>query len=479
MKFFKEEGERYFLDEIKNTSKSVIPIAILVVILNFFVGVENGLLVNFFLGCVGVIVGLGVFLTGVEISVSEIGSMMGEFLGRFDKLIKVIVFGVFIGFTISIAEPDLLILAGEVTSAIGIPAQVIVMIISLGVGIMISAGLVRIFKDMSISVMMCVIYGWVFILMIFAEEMGHAIAFDASGATTGAMTTPFIIALGLGVANLKGEKIEDDSFGLVGLASTGPILAGLLMSLFKGGGGEIVAEEVAHTSLMSGLINSTFAIVPIALVFYIINHLYFKTDKDELKSITLGLIYTYIGLIIFLTSVEGGFMELARVMGEGLADSKFLPLIGFVLGLLVVLAEPAVAVLSEQVEDVTGVSIPRKNILTALSIGVAFAVMLAIFRIRIEGFALWMLIVPGFLISLILSRRVDQIFVGIAFDSGGVASGPMTATFILAFCQGGAGNIADGFGVISFVAMMLVLTIMIMGNCIRGQDNAIIKNNPT
>ncbi len=449
-------------------SKSVIPIAILVVILNFFVGVENGLLVNFFLGCVGVIVGLGVFLTGVEISVSEIGSMMGEFLGRFDKLIKVIVFGVFIGFTISIAEPDLLILAGEVTSAIGIPAQVIVMIISLGVGIMISAGLFRIFKDISLSTMMCVIYGLVFILMIFTEEMGHAIAFDASGATTGAITTPFIIALGLGVANLKGEKSEDDSFGLVGLASTGPILAGLLMSLFKGGGGEIVAEEVAHTPLMSGFINSTFAIVPIALVFYIMNHLYFKTEKDELKSITLGLIYTYIGLIIFLTSVEGGFMELARVMGEGLADSKFLPLIGFVLGLLVVLAEPAVAVLSEQVEDVTGGSIPRKNILTALSIGVAFAVMLAIFRIRIEGFALWMLIVPGFLISLILSRRVDQIFVGIAFDSGGVASGPMTATFILAFCQGVAGNIADGFGVISFVAMMPVLTIMIMGNLYKG-----------
>lgn len=420
------------------------------------------------MGCVGVILGLGVFLTGVEISVSEIGSIMGEFLARFDSIIKVIVFGVFIGFTISIAEPDLLILAGEVTTAIGIPAQVIVMIISLGVGIMISFGLYRIFKDISLSTMMCLIYGIVFILMIFTEEMGHAIAFDASGATTGAMTTPFIIALGLGVANLKGEKSEDDSFGLVGLASTGPILAGLLMSLFSGGGGEILADHAAHSPLMSGFINSTFAIVPIALVFYIMNYLYFKIEKDELRSISLGLVYTYLGLILFLTSVEGGFMDLARVMGEGLSHSKFLPLIGFVLGLLVVLAEPAVAVLSEQVEDVTGGSIPRKNILIALSIGVAFAVMLAIFRIRIEGFALWMLIVPGFLISLILSRRVDQIFVGIAFDSGGVASGPMTATFILAFCQGVAGNIADGFGVISFVAMMPVLTIMIMGNLYKG-----------
>ena len=157
-------------------------------------------------------------------------------------------------------------------------------------------------------------------------------------------------------------------------------------------------------------------------------------------------------------------------MGEGLRDSKLLPLIGFILGLLVVLAEPAVAVLAEQVEDVTGGSIPRKLILRSLSLGVAFAVMLAIFRIKIEGFALWMVIVPGFLISLILARRVPQIFVGIAFDSGGVASGPMTATFILAFCQGVAGNIADGFGVISFVAMMPVITIMILGTIFKGRS---------
>ena len=453
---------------MKNTSKSVIPIAILVIILNFFVGVDTRILVNFFLGCAGVILGLGVFLTGVEISISKIGSMMGEFLARFDKLIKVIIFGVFIGFTISIAEPDLLILAGEVTGAIGIPSQLIVMIISLGVGIMISFGLYRIFKDISLSTIMCIIYGAVFLLMIFTEEMGHAIAFDASGATTGAMTTPFIIALGLGVANLKGDKSEKDSFGLVGLASTGPILAGLLMNLFSKGGDMMIEDGAAQSPLMSGFINSTFAIVPIALVFYIMNYFYFKIGKDDLRSISLGMVYTYLGLILFLTSVEGGFMDLARVLGEGLKDSRFLPLIGFVLGLLVVLAEPAVAVLAEQVEDVTGGSIPRKNILASLSIGVAFAVMLAIFRIKIDGFALWMLIVPGFLISLILSRRVEQIFVGIAFDSGGVASGPMTATFILAFCQGVAGNIADGFGVISFVAMMPVLTIMIMGNLYKG-----------
>lgn len=425
---------------------------------------------NFFLGCIGVIFGLAVFLTGVEISISSIGSMMGEFLGRFKSIIAVIIFGIFIGFIISVAEPDLLILANEITSTVGLSPQIIVMIISLGVGILISVGLFRIFKEIKISNLMLMIYSVIFILMIFAEDIGHAIAFDASGATTGAMTTPFIISLGLGVASLKGDLSEDDSFGLVGIASTGPVLAGLLMSMSIGQSGVEVIEASHRSALFTGVINATFAIVPITLIFFLMNYLIFKIDKDSLKEITIGLVYTYLGLIIFLTSVEGGFMELARVMGEGLRDSKLLPLIGFILGLLVVLAEPAVAVLAEQVEDVTGGSIPRKLILRALSLGVAFAVMLAIFRIKIEGFALWMVIVPGFLISLILARRVPQIFVGIAFDSGGVASGPMTATFILAFCQGVAGNIADGFGVISFVAMMPVITIMILGTIFKGRS---------
>lgn len=283
------------------------------------------------------------------------------------------------------------------------------------------------------------------------------------------MTTPFIISLGLGVAFLKGDMSEDDSFGLVGIASAGPIIAGILMSLSIGNTNMEIAEATHTSALISGITNASFAIIPITLVFYLMNYRYFKISKDELKEISIGLLYSYIGLILFLTSVEGGFMELARVMGEALSDSKLLPLIAFVLGLLVVLAEPAVAVLSEQVEDVTGGSIPRKLILRALSIGVAFAVMLAIFRIKIEGFALWMVIVPGFMISLILSRKVPQIFVGIAFDSGGVASGPMTATFILAFCQGVAGNIADGFGVIAFVAMMPVITIMILGALFKGE----------
>ena len=452
-----------FKDEVKQNAKAVVPIAILVLILNLFRPVDNKLIGNFLLGCLGVILGLSIFLTGVDLSISKIGSFMGDFIAKSENILKVVIFGIFIGFIISVAEPDLLILANQVSSAVGLGSFLIVAIISAGVGVMISIGIYRIFKEIKLSSLMIVVYGVIFILMLITNDLGHAIAFDASGATTGAMTTPFIIALGLGVSKLKGEsKGEENSFGLVGIASAGPILAGLLMSLSIDSS-NVLIEEMAHTSaLYSGFKSATFAIVPISLVFFVMDKLVFKIKNK--KNINLGLIYTYLGLIIFLASVEGGFMELARVMGENYADFKLVPLIGFILGLLVVLAEPAVFVLSEQVEEVTGGSIHKSSIMKALSLGVAFAVMLAMFRIKIEGFKLWMLIVPGFLLALILSRNVPQLFVGIAFDSGGVASGPMTATFILAFCQGVAGNIADGFGVIAFVALMPVITIMIMGS---------------
>lgn len=221
-----------FKEEIKQNSKAVLPIAILVLILNLFRPVDNKLIINFLFGCAGVIFGLSIFLMGVELSISKIGTLMGDFIAKSENIIKVVIFGIFIGFTISIAEPDLLILANQVTSVLGIKSFLIVAIISIGVGIMIALGLYRIFKEIKLSTLMMAIYGIIFIIMFISNDLGHAIAFDASGATTGAMTTPFIIALGLGVSKLKGEsKGEENSFGLVGIASAGPILAGLIMSI--------------------------------------------------------------------------------------------------------------------------------------------------------------------------------------------------------------------------------------------------------
>lgn len=435
----------------------------MVLILNFFRPIEQAVINRFLLACLGVILGLSVFLLGIDLSISRIGMMMGNFIGKRERILSVLIFGMFIGFTISIAEPDLLILANQISQTAHMDPRLIVIFISLGVGLMIALGLFRIFREIPMSNFMIAVYSVVFVLIALTEEFGHAIAFDASGATTGAMTTPFIISLGLGVSKIKGEeKGEKESFGLVGIASSGPVLAGLILSMFmttSNGEGAIVDQA---SPFMFALRSTIFALLPILIVFIVMNILVFK-EKQNLDKIIFGFIYTFVGLLIFLTSVEGGFMDVAYRMGENYTDSRILPLIGFVLGLLVVLAEPAVQVLSSQVEDVTGGYIKQKSILVSFSIGVAMAVMFAMIKLKSDNFRLWMLVVPSLLISLILSRKVPQIFVGIAFDSGGVASGPMTATFILAFCQGVAGNVRDGFGVIAFVCMIPIVTIMVLG----------------
>lgn len=443
--------------------QAVLPIAALVLILNIFRPVDSAIIFKFLFACLGVIIGLSIFLMGVELSISKIGMMMGNFIGKRKRIISVIIFGLFIGFIISIAEPDLLILANQISQTASMNPRFIVVFISLGVGIMISLGLYRIFKEINMSSFMISVYALDFVLIAVTNDFGHSIAFDSSGATTGAMTTPFIISLGLGVSKLKGEiKGEKDSFGLVGIASSGPVLAGLILSIFMRNTNLDTSVRIESNPFYSALQSTLFALIPIITVFIVMNIFVFK-ERKRLDKIVFGFIYTFIGLLIFLASVEGGFMEVAYKMGENYSNSKILPIIGFILGLLVVLAEPAVQVLSSQVEDVTGGHIKQKSILISLSLGVAMAVMFAMFKLKNDSFKLWMLVVPALLISLSLSRKVPQIFVGIAFDSGGVASGPMTATFILAFCQGVAGNIKDGFGVIAFVCMIPIITIMILG----------------
>lgn len=450
-------------EKFLETSRSVLPIVIVVLIMNFSLSpVPFSMIISFLLGSVAIIVGLAVFLMGIDLSISKIGSLVGNFTANLDSIAKILLCGTFLGFIISVAEPDLLILANEIKDAIGLNVQLIVMIISLGVGIMVSIGLLRIIKEISMPKLFLSIYIIIFILMALSDDLGHAIAFDSSGATTGAMTTPFIISMCIATSALKGsDESEDNSFGLVGVASTGPILAALVMRIVLKGSEDVHVSHETINFIIKSIKDATFAIVPITIVFIIMNKLYLKSSQT--KKILIGIVYTYIGLIIFLAGVYGGFMQLARTMGDMLSGSKILPVVGFILGLVVVLAEPAVYVLSKQVEDVTGGSIPAKRIMISLSIGVAFAVMLSMMRILNENLKLFMIIVPGFLLAIILSFRIPKIFVGVAFDSGGVASGPMTATFILALCQGASNTPADGFGVISLVAMIPVLTVMILG----------------
>jgi hypothetical protein len=473
------------LKQLRDVSLSVLPITILVIILNFtIIPVESQMFIRFLIGAFLVIIGLGIFLFGAHLGITPIGNLMGETIAKTNRPYLVGGLGFLLGFLITIAEPDLQILAQQVNLASGgiVPGTLILIVVSIGVGIMVGIGLLRILYETPLNKVFTLVYFIIFILGLKTSQEFLAISVDASGATTGAMTTPFILALGYGMSQLKGGKTSDeDSFGMVGLASAGPIFAIMIMSIIRGL--TDIKGETADLAVNLGILNpylitfprvareAVFTLLPLLILFLIFDKVKFKLNKRSKKSILKGLLYTFIGLTLFLVGVNAGFMEVGMVMGEGIARdfTWLLPIIGFLLGLVVVLAEPAVHVLTEQVEDVTAGHIKRAFILTALSIGIAFAVCSSMLRIMIPGLKLWHFLLPGFALGIILSYKVPPIFVGIAFDSGGVASGPMTATFILAFAQGAAKAIptanvlVDGFGVIAMVAMTPLVAIQTLG----------------
>ena len=442
------------------------------------------MLIRYIIGAIFVILGLGIFLFGAHLGIGPIGNLMGETIAKTNNVYLVGILGFILGFLITIAEPDLQILANQVNMASGgiVSSSLILIVVSIGVGVMVGVGLLRILFGRPLNRLFTLVYFIIFILALRVSEEFLAISVDASGATTGAMTTPFILALGYGVSQLKGGKTsEEDSFGMVGLASTGPIFAIMIMSIVKGLTdiqGE-VEVFVANTGILTPyfrifpqiLKESTLTLLPLFCLFLIFDKTKFKLNRRSRNTILKGLLYTYMGLTLFLVGVNAGFMEVGRLMGWGIANSYpwLLPIIGFLLGMVVVLAEPAVYVLTEQVEEVTAGHIQKKVILLALSIGIAFAVAMSMLRIMIPSLKLWHFLLPGFAIAAFLSYRVPPIFVGIAYDSGGVASGPMTATFVLAFAQGAADAIStanvliDGFGVIAMVAMTPLVAIQMLG----------------
>lgn len=482
------------ISKFKEVSLSVLPITILVLIFNFTIApIQIHLIWRFLIGAALIIAGLSIFLFGADLGIGPVGALMGSSLAKSKKIWIIVIFGFILGFLVTIAEPDLQILAGQVndvTSGV-ISKTSILVVVSVGVGILFVLGLIRGFINIPLSKLFTILYGIVLLLAIFSPPEFLGIAVDASGATTGAMAVPFMLALGLGAASVKGGKhSEEDSFGMVGIASVGPILGVLAMSIFSKT--ESLTGSLAYNHLDSKSVISPFlqklphvvaeviiALLPIIIIFLLFQILVFKLSKKKLTKILKGLLYTFIGLVLFLTGVNAGFMEAGSAIGYKIASLEYnwiiIP-IGFVLGLVVILAEPAVYVLTKQVEEVTSGHIRRNLILISLSIGVAFAVALSMLRIMIPGIKLWHYLLPGFLASVIMSYFVPEIFVGIAFDSGGVASGPMTATFILAFAQGaaeaieGANVLVDAFGVISLVAMTPLIAMQLLGLIYKRKD---------
>jgi len=476
------------LEKLKEVLIAVAPIAVLVLILHFtLTPIPEALLFRFFVGIALIVIGLSFLLVGIEIGVFPFGTHMGNSFLKSNKLWYVILIGFLLGFFVNIAEPDLHVLATQIEEVMGgfIPILVTLAVVSVGTGIMLALGVLRIVRNFPLNITLLIAYGIIALLAIFASSDMLAIGFDASGATTGALTVPLVLALSVGVAAMKrnSKSSEEDSFGLVGIMSTGAIFAVLLLNLFVKTDGITGVLSVAELDTGSHLapfiakipviaLESFIALLPMVLMLIIFQKLKFHAPKRSFFKMLLGFLYAFVGLIVFLIGVNAGFMNVGNIIGEGLAayDSTLLLVgLGFLLGMLVILTEPAVYVLTHQIESVTSGYIKRSTVLVTLSIGVAFAVGLSMLRILIPEIQLWHYILPGFLISLALTFIVPKIFVGIAFDSGGVASGPMTATFVLAFSQGASNAVEhsniliDSFGVIAMVAMTPLVALQILG----------------
>ncbi len=475
-------------EKIKEVLQSLAPVTIFVLVLHFTIAPLTSLqLGQFLLGAFLLLMGLSVFLVGVDLGATPIGIHSGHAIVRSGKMPILLMGGIILGFLISIAEPDLHILATQIEQLTGgsLAKWTMVIVVSVGVGLLVMVGFWRIVRQIRIRYVLWLVYGIILILACLSPLIFHDFAFDASGATTGAITTPFILALAAGVAKLTTSKHEDarDQFGLVGFASAGAIVAVLAMGAIQRTSA-IGAPQESATPIYSNLFesfrlvapsslrDSLLSVAPLVIVFFLLQISVIKIRKRDTIRIYLGMLFCYIGLTIFMIGVMGGFMSTGHILGAKLVtgDKRWMTAIaGFFLGMVTVIAEPAVHVLTQSIEEVTEGAILRKVVLAFLSIGVAFAVMLAVIRIYTLGLHLWHILLPGYILVMIMSFFTPDIFVGIAFDAGGVASGPMTATFILAFTQGiaagvpGADPLLDGFGVIALVALAPLITLQLLG----------------
>ncbi len=468
--------------KIKESVQSVAPITGIVMVLCFtIVPISTDIMLSFIIGTVLLILGLSLFSYGSEVSITHIGHLIGAKMTKTRNIFVVLIISFLLGAIVTVAEPDLQVLAVNVPH---INTYALILAVSLGVALFLVISMVRILFRIPFRWILILFYGIVFALAYFADKNYLSVAFDSGGVTTGPMTAPFIIAFGVGVSAIRSdEKAEEDGFGLVAMASIGPILAVLLLGFFYRGGNEEIAAAAVNryaetVELGLGYILSipkfieevSMALSPITLFFIVFNLLSLRVSRHLFINIMVGLLFVYMGLILFLTGVNVGFSSLGIILGRELAagNTRFLILpIVALMGWFVVQAEPAVQVLTEQVEEISAGAVSKKAMRYALSIAISLAMVFAAVRILLEIPILYF-VVPGYMLALLLSFVVPQMFTAIAFDAGGVASGPMSATFMLPFymgvCQAIGGNIlTDAFGMVALVALMPPITIQIMG----------------
>ena len=474
--------KKILMEKMKEAAASVLPVTVIVLaVCLLLVPVESGLMLAFLIGSAMLIAGIGLFSLGAEMSMTRIGSLIGAKMTKSRKLGVILLVSFLLGAAITVAEPDLQVLATNVPN---IDKTVLILTVSVGVGLFLMLCMVRILFSISLKWLLLGFYILIFVGAFVIDRDMLSIAFDSGGVTTGPMTVPFIMALGVGVASIRSdENAKADGFGLVALCSIGPILAVMILSLmFPAGSGsaaETASVDAGNTVVLGRsylaaiphmLLEVAVALAPIAVFFLLFQAFSLRLHKWPLLKILVGIGYTYVGLVLFLTGVNVGFSPLGSVlgaaMGAGWQRWLLIPL-AMVMGWFIIDAEPAVHILNQQVEELSAGAISAKAMGLSLSTAVATANGLAMVRVLTGISILWFL-VPGYAVALAMMFVVPRTFTAIAFDSGGVASGPLTATFMLPFAMGASealgGNVmTDAFGLVALVAMMPLITVQAMG----------------
>ena len=469
-------------EKLLEALQAVLPIVAIVLVLCFSIApVSPSILLCFLLGAAMIIVGIMFFTLGAEMSMTPMGERVGAMLTKSRSVPLIIGVGFLLGFLITISEPDLQVLANQVPS---IPNMTLILSVAAGVGLFLVVAFLRMLLGIALPKLLVVFYGLIFVLAAFVPKEFLSVAFDSGGVTTGPITVPFIMALGVGVAAIRSDRhAADDSFGLVALCSIGPILAVLILGIaFQASDSTYVPPilpnvsdsvelwQLFHEGLPTYIKEIATSLLPIIAMFGVFQLAALRLDRRTLGRIGVGLAYTYLGLVLFLAGANIGFMPAGNYLGQVLAGQSFrwlLVPIGMLIGYFIVKAEPAVYVLNKQVEEVTDGAISASTMGAALSAGVSLSVGLAMVRVLTGISILWFLI-PGYAFAIGISFVVPKLYTAIAFDAGGVASGPMTATFLLPLAQGacvtvGGNIVTDAFGVVAMVAMTPLITVQLMG----------------
>lgn len=470
-----------FRAKTNESVSSILPISGVVLLLCISIApLGNGILTLFLFGMLFLILGMGLFALGSEMSMQPLGEGIGVQLSKSRRLGLTLLFCFLLGAIVTIAEPDLQVLAGQIPS---IPNAVLILCVAAGVGLFLLIARLRTLWGIPLSRFLWICYPLAFVLALFAPKNFIPAAFDSGGVTTGPITVPFIMALGAGMTAVRSDRNSgEDSFGLISLCSVGPILSVMILSICYAPQASSVPNVIPEvlttreaffvfiTALPAYAKEVLFALTPIAAVFLLFQLIFRRFSVKQVIRISVGMIYTYFGLVLFLTGANVGFMPAGQLLGSGIAGSahKWLLIpVGMVIGYFVVAAEPAVVVLKKQVEEVSNGAISRKSVGSALAVGVAISVGISMLRV-LTGLPLLPILLVGYAVALGISLFVPGLYTGVAFDSGGVASGPMTTTFLLPFAVGacealGGDLMTDAFGIVAMVAMTPLITIQLLG----------------